>query len=124
MTIIIADDSSILRKSLKSLFSDCRDINIIGEAENGTDAVQIILEKKPDLAIVDVRMPELNGIEVLMKVRAKGSKTKICILTNHTYRQYREKSMAEGAFHFFDKNKDIQLMKDIIVEYAKTLNKK
>jgi DNA-binding NarL/FixJ family response regulator len=123
MTIIIADDSPILRNRLKSLLSSCVSIEIIGEADNGAEAVRIILEKKPDMAIIDVRMPEMNGIEVLMKVKKMKSNTRICILTNHPYRQYRERCLAEGALHFFDKNQDIQLMIEVMNNYGKTFSK-
>jgi DNA-binding NarL/FixJ family response regulator len=122
MTLIIADDSLILRNALKSLFSNCCNIKIIGEAINGSDAVQLILELQPDMAIIDVRMPEMNGIEVLMKLKELKSKTKVCILTNHPYRQYRERCIAEGAFRFFDKNQDIQLFTDVIMSCANELN--
>jgi DNA-binding NarL/FixJ family response regulator len=120
MTIIIADDSPILRNRLIGLLRSCVSVEIIGEADNGAEAVRIILEKKPDMAIIDVRMPEMNGIEVLMKIKKLQSKTRICVLTNHPYRQYRERCIAEGALHFFDKNQDIQLMIDVINNYSKT----
>jgi DNA-binding NarL/FixJ family response regulator len=123
MTIIIADDSPILRNRLKSLLGSCVGIEIIGEADNGTEAVRIILEKKPDIAIIDVRMPEMNGIEVLMKLKEMKSKTRICILTNYPYRQYRERCIAEGALHFFDKNQDIQLMIEVMNNYGNTFEK-
>jgi DNA-binding NarL/FixJ family response regulator len=123
MTIIIADDSPILRNRLIGLLGSCVNVEIIGEADNGAEAVRIILEKKPDLAIIDVRMPEMNGIEVLMKLKQMKSKTRICVLTNHPYRQYRERCIAEGALYFFDKNHDIQLMIEVVNNYCKTFSK-
>jgi two-component system, NarL family, response regulator DegU len=118
MTIIIADDSLILRTALKSMFSTCRNIKIVGEATNGYDAVRIIHDLQPDFAIVDIRMPEMNGIEVLRKVKQMNSRTKICILTNYAYKQYCKVCIDEGAFKFFDKNKDLQLMRDTIFKSA------
>jgi DNA-binding NarL/FixJ family response regulator len=118
MTIIIADDSQMLRERIKSLFITFTNISIVGEAENGIQALDLIIEKEPDLAILDIRMPEMNGVEVLKKAKSLGLKTKICILTNYPYKQYREKCLAEGAYCFFDKNQDIRQITDVISDLA------
>ena len=100
MKIIIVDDSELLRNSIKESLNDLKNIKIIGEADNGTEAVKIIEEKKPDFVILDIRMPEMNGIEVLKKIKGRDNKLKVCIFTNYPYSQYKEKCLEEGADYF------------------------
>jgi len=119
MKILIADDSAMLRERIKNSLSDIQEVEIVGEAINGNEAIRIINEKKPDFVLLDIRMPELNGIEVLKKIKENGSKLKTCIFTNYPYSQYKVKCMEEGADYFFDKNKDFQEIKNLIAELAK-----
>lgn len=118
MKIVIADDSSLLRERIKSLLNNINRVSVVGEAINGVEALQLIGEKEPDMVILDIRMPEMNGIEVLKKIRERGLRTKVCILTNYPYKQYKEKCLAEGADYFFDKNVDIQQILDLISKLA------
>jgi DNA-binding NarL/FixJ family response regulator len=118
MKIVIADDSIMFRERIVGLLKGIDNVEIAGEADNGLEILQIIKEKKPDLAILDIRMPEMNGIEVLRKIREDGTKIRICILTSYPYRQYRDRSAMEGADYFFDKNLDIKLITDLITTLA------
>lgn len=67
MKIVIADDSSLWRDRIKSIMIDINNVFVVSEAENGVDTIQLIREKEPDLIIIDIRMPEMNGIQVLKK---------------------------------------------------------
>jgi DNA-binding NarL/FixJ family response regulator len=123
MKIVIADDSSLLRDRIKSLLSSMKNVFVVGEAENGVDALQLIREKEPDLAILDIRMPEMNGIEVLKKIRELKMKTKVCILTNYPYPQYKRKCFEEGADYFFSKTEDFEDIKIVITEIVNSEKK-
>jgi two-component system response regulator DesR len=118
MKIVIADDSIMFRERIVGLLKSIDNVEISGEAGNGLEVLQLIEEKKPDLAILDIRMPELNGIEVLKKIRENGIKIRICMLTSYPYKQYRERSAMEGADYFFDKNLDIKQITDLISTLA------
>jgi two-component system response regulator DesR len=118
MKIVIADDSIMFRERIVGLLRSIDNVEISGEADNGHEVLQLIEEKKPDLAILDIRMPELNGIEVLKKIRENGTKIRICMLTSYPYKQYRERSAIEGADYFFDKNLDIKQITDLIFTLA------
>ena len=120
MKLAIADDSALLRERIKDLVKMFSTVEIVGEAENGVEALQLIIDKEPDLVILDIRMPEMNGIEVLKKIKKRRSKTKVCILTNYPYQQYKKKCLAEGADYFFDKNKDFQRIATVIAELVQT----
>jgi YesN/AraC family two-component response regulator len=69
MKIVIADDSSLLRDRITSLLISINHNSVLYEAENGVEALQLIRENKPELAIIDIRMPEMNGIDLLKKIR-------------------------------------------------------
>ena len=114
MTIVFADDSSLLRDRIKSTLKSIDDMLVIHEAENGEEALQLIREKEPDLAILDIRMPELNGIEVLKKIRELKIKVKVCILTNYPYSQYKKRCFEAGADYFLSKTEDFEKIEIII----------
>jgi DNA-binding NarL/FixJ family response regulator len=106
MKIVIADDSSLLRDRIRSMLNDINNVFVVGEAENGVEALQLIREKEPHLAILDIRMPDMNGIEVLKKIRELKIKVKVCILTNYPYPQYKRKCFEAGADYVFCKTED------------------
>jgi len=87
---------------------------MVYEAKNGVEALQLIIEKEPDLAIIDIRMPDMNGIELLKILREMKTKVKICMLTNYHYPQYRKRCLAAGADYFLSKTEDFEKI-DIIV---------
>jgi DNA-binding NarL/FixJ family response regulator len=119
MKIVIADDSVLLRNRIKESLKGMNNIEIVGEANNGIEALEIINEKIPDFILLDIRMPGLNGIEVLKKIKGNlNNKAKVCIFTNYPYSQYRTKCMEEGADYFFDKNIDFQEVKNLIAQLA------
>jgi YesN/AraC family two-component response regulator len=114
MKILIADDSSLLRDRIKSLLNSLNHNPMIYEAENGVDALQLIREKKPDLVILDIRMPEMNGIQVLKEIRKLKIKTKVCILTNYPYPQYKKRCFEAGADYFLRKTEDFEEIEIIV----------
>jgi DNA-binding NarL/FixJ family response regulator len=114
MKVVIADDSSPLRERIKSLLIRAESDIIVYEADNGIEALQCIKENQPDLVILDVRMPELNGIEVLKKIRELKIDTRVCMLTNYPFPQYRIKCYELGADYFLDKNMEFKKIADII----------
>ena len=116
MKIVIADDSSLMRDRIKILLSSLNHNSEVFEAEDGVEALQLIEEKEPDLAIIDIRMPDMNGIEVLKKVREMKIKTKICMLTNYPYPQYRKRCLEAGADFFFSKTEDFEKIKTVITD--------
>jgi two-component system, NarL family, nitrate/nitrite response regulator NarL len=114
MKIVIADDSSLLRDRIKSLLNGLKEKLVIYEAENGLEALKLIIDKKPNLVILDIRMPEMNGIEVLNKISGLGLKLKVCMLTSYAYKPYREKCLAAGASCFFDKNQSMDGLIEVV----------
>jgi len=91
--LIIADDHHIFRKGILSIVSENADIEITGEAANGDDALRLIEENKPDIAILDIDMPGLSGLDVARKVKSQKLSTKIVILTIHKDKEYFDEAL-------------------------------
>ncbi len=98
ITIVLADDHSLVRDGIRALLEEEPDLDVIGEVSNGLDALKMVDEKSPDILIIDIRMPELGGIETVERLNAKGkSKTKSIILSMHDSEEYILKSVQAGA---------------------------
>ena len=91
--LIIADDHHIFRKGILSIATEEGNIEILGEAANGKEALKMILEKHPDIAILDIDMPHLSGLDVARKVKELKLKTKIVILTIHKDKEYFDEAL-------------------------------
>ena len=115
MKLIIVDDSVSFRERIRTLVLKHKNVDVIGESGNGKDALQIIRDKKPDMIITDVRMPFMNGIQLLRKLKEEGDKTIVCILTSYAYPQYKKKCMELGATYFFNKSNDFWKL-DIVIK--------
>lgn len=95
ITVILADDHVIFREGLRTLLSFQPDIKIIGEAGDGKAALDLIRAKAPDVAVIDISMQEMNGIEVVEE--AKGLKTVFIMLTMHDDALVASRALASGA---------------------------
>jgi DNA-binding NarL/FixJ family response regulator len=120
MKVFIVDDSAVVRERLIGMLTELPEIEIAGQAKNAPDAIQSIRKLKPDITILDIRMPGGNGIEVLKEIKKDKPSPLIIILTNYPYPQYRKKCMEGGADYFFDKStefeKIIEVLKKLIKE--------
>jgi DNA-binding NarL/FixJ family response regulator len=79
--ILIADDHSVLRQGLVSLIGFEADMMVVGEASNGSEAVDLWKQHRPDVTMLDLRMPELDGVGVIKQIRAEDENTRIIVLT-------------------------------------------
>lgn len=86
--IIIADDHPLMIDGIKNALIDCSEIKIIGEAKNGLEAIELVKSKKPDLALLDIRMPELDGLDAAKILKEQFSQLKIIILSQYGERGF------------------------------------
>jgi DNA-binding NarL/FixJ family response regulator len=86
--IVLADDHVILRQGTRQLLEHEPDIEVVGEASNGAEAVELVSKLKPDIVIIDVAMPGMNGIEATKKIKEILPGTKILVLTGYDYDEY------------------------------------
>jgi len=95
--IVIAEDHQLFRDGLKSMLNKRDDIEVIGEAEDGIEAVKLIRKLKPDLVLLDLSMPKMGGISVLKDVKRELPDTRILLLTIHEADQYVLEAFEAGA---------------------------
>ncbi|MBI3003824.1 MAG: response regulator transcription factor [Ignavibacteriales bacterium] len=95
--IILADDHSVVRSGLRSLFKTTKEFVVVGEASNGEDAVRIAGRLNPDIAILDISMPKLNGIEATRLIKENSPQIKVLILTIHANEEYIYEMIRAGA---------------------------
>ncbi len=81
--VLIADDHIIFRQGLLNLLQSASDIEVVGEAGDGAETLKLIAKERPDIAILDISMPGIDGFEILQKIREAGNKTKVIFLTMH-----------------------------------------
>jgi two-component system, NarL family, response regulator NreC len=104
--ILLADDHTILRQGLKLILSSQPDLQVIGEAANGNEVVQLAQELRPDIVLLDVAMPELNGIDATRRMMETNPKLRILVLSMHKEAVYVREILRAGARGY--------LLKDVI----------
>ena len=96
-TIFITEDHTILRAGLKALLTTNPLFEVVGESDNGRDAIRYVAETKPDLVLMDLNMPGLSGVEAIRKIRSRNPETKVLVLTMHDSEEYVQASLEAGA---------------------------
>jgi DNA-binding NarL/FixJ family response regulator len=103
-TVVLADDHPRVRAGIRNLLENTPDIVVVGEAENGIEAVSLVEKLSPDVLVVDMEMPHLNGNEVALRLREKGSKVRILALSAHDDRHYIMGMFKSGAAGYLTKD--------------------
>jgi len=116
MKVFIADDSQVMRERLIEMLSELPEIEIVGQAEDGIQATNLIEKLNPDVVILDIRMPKGSGIDVLQKIKKNNPATIVIMLTNYPYPQYQKKCMKAGADYFFDKSTEFEKVTEALKE--------
>ncbi len=114
MKVFVVDDSALVRERLVSLLSEVEGVDVVGSAKSAEEGIEGISRSKPDVAILDIRMPAGNGITILERIKRHGSSPTIIMLTNYPSPQYRQKYMEAGADYFFDKSGDFHKVTDVL----------
>jgi DNA-binding NarL/FixJ family response regulator len=95
--IILADDHKIIRDGLCSLLQQEEDIEVLAQAEDGAAAVRLVREHRPDIVVMDIGMPDLNGIEATRQIHAESPNVKIIALSMHSDRRFVAEMLKAGA---------------------------
>jgi DNA-binding NarL/FixJ family response regulator len=116
--VLIADDHTIMRAGLRSLLEKEDDIAVVAEAENGRRAVQLAVEHKPDVVVMDVSMPDLNGIEATAQLLESLPDVKVIALSMHTDKRFVMGMLRAGASGYLLKDCASQELANAIVSVA------
>ena len=111
--VLIVDDSEVIRQRLVSLISDIEGVELAGEAVDVQSAIRQWQSIKPDIVILDLRMPDGGGINVLREIKKQSHETVVAVLTNYPLVAYRKRCAEFGADFFFDKATEFEKVKTI-----------
>jgi DNA-binding NarL/FixJ family response regulator len=114
MRVLIVDDSAALVQRLRSSLAEVPGLEVVGQADNAGDATRVIREARPDVVILDIRMPGGSGIEVLEGLKKNPLPPLVIMLSNYSYQQYRRKCLASGARFYFDKSNEFHKVAEVL----------
>ncbi|MBW1858193.1 MAG: response regulator transcription factor [Deltaproteobacteria bacterium] len=104
--VILADDHRIFRKGLKSLLSEKKNIEVLAEADNGDEALEAVKKYKPEIVVMDIAMPKMDGIEATRQIREQFPDTEVVILSMHAKKAYIDQVLKAGAKGYVLKDSD------------------
>ena len=112
--ILLADDHTLMRKGLRSLLEKIEDFEVVAEAQNGRSTVQLALKLMPDIVIMDISMPDLNGIDATLQITEKCPKSRVIALSIHSDRRFVTQMLKAGASGYLLKDCAFEELEDAI----------
>jgi two-component system, NarL family, response regulator DegU len=106
INVVLADDHVLVRNGIKAMLESDTEIEVIGEASNGAEALETAKNLKPDILILDIRMPRMTGLEAAAKLRDVAPNTKAVILSMHDSEEYVLQALDAGAYGYLLKDTD------------------
>jgi two-component system, NarL family, response regulator DegU len=117
ISVVLADDHVLVRKGIKAMLESDTEINVVGEANNGSEALEVASALNPNILILDIRMPEMTGLEAAAKLVSYAPSTKAVILSMHDSEEYVLQALDAGAYGYLlkdtDKNEFVKALKQI-----------
>lgn len=96
-SVILADDHVLFRAGIRALLTDMQNVEVVGETDTGRELIRLVQQVSPDIAIVDITMPELNGLDALPQLKNVAPNTAVIMLTMHVNEQYVMQALKSGA---------------------------
>jgi DNA-binding NarL/FixJ family response regulator len=115
--VVLADDHAMVRTSLRRLLSKATGIQVVGEASNGVEALHIVERLEPDVLLLDMEMPVLNGVRVARKLQANHSTVRVLVLSAYDDKQYIREVLKNGAAGYLTKDEAV----DTVVEAIRSI---
>ena len=112
--VLLVDDHAIVRAGIRALLEMVEAVDVVGEAGNGAEALRAIEQLQPQIVLLDITMPDMNGLEVLQEISARFAGVKVIILTMHEAREYAVQALHYGAAGFIPKSGAAAELKDAI----------
>lgn len=106
ITILLADDHKLVRQGLRTMLEARPDLKVVGEAADGVETLELATRLNPDVILLDVMMPNLNGIEAARQIHQRGLKTRIVFLSMHANASYAVRALHSGALGYVIKDAD------------------
>jgi len=115
--IVIADDHPVVRSGIREMLDADEDLEVVGEAGSGPEALRVVEEKQPDVLLLDVEMPELSGVEVAQRLQAESSPVRLLALSSYDDQEYVRGLLEGGASGYLTKEN----APDLIVEAVRAV---
>jgi DNA-binding NarL/FixJ family response regulator len=112
--VAIADDSAVIRERLMQKLSQLEGIQMAWQAQNASEAIAAFQRLKPEVAILDIQMPDGSGIEVLTHIKKESPRTTVIMLTNYPLPPFRKCCLKAGADYFFDKSTEFEKVIEVL----------
>ncbi|MBU1065125.1 response regulator transcription factor [bacterium] len=122
LKIFLANDSEIVLKKVSELLNTIEGVKIVGQAKNSHDTLQNVKKTRPDVIILDIKMPGKDGIETLNTIKEEKLVPVVIMLTNYPYPEYFERCRELGADYFFDKSKEFNKLIETIQVLVKKVS--
>ncbi|MFQ5660372.1 MAG: response regulator transcription factor [Gammaproteobacteria bacterium] len=114
--VLIIDDSEIIRERLSEMLSKIENVEIIGKAGFALEGLNLARSHKPRFVILDIRMPDISGLDILGDIKKIDPAPVIVALTNYPYPSYRKRCMKLGADYFFDKSSEFSKVRAVVMD--------
>ena len=116
--VIIADDQRLFAESLMTVLSEDERVEVVGIAANGEEAVKLVSELEPDVVLMDLKMPVMDGLEATRRIRATGSSAQIVVLTGTETSIGTQDAIDAGANAFLRKERSVEELRQVFLEVA------
>ncbi len=119
MNVVLVDDSLLVRERVANIISEIPGVKVVGEAGNSLEAIAVVRKTKPDVVILDIKMPGESGLQVLRKLRKEFEELKIIMLTNYPDSQYKAECLMHGADYFLSKSDEFDKLPEVFSRLVK-----
>ncbi len=119
MNVVLVDDSLLVRKRVANIISKMPGVKVIGEAGNSLEAIEVVRKTKPDVVILDIKIPGESGVKVLRKLKDEFEDLKIIMLTNYPDSQYKAECLMHGAEYFLSKSDEFDKLPEVFSKLRK-----
>ncbi len=119
MNVVLVDDSLLVRKRVANIISKMPGVKVIGEAGNSLEAIEVVRKTKPDVVILDIKIPGESGVKVLIKLKDEFEDLKIIMLTNYPDSQYKAECLMHGAEYFLSKSDEFDKLPEVFSKLRK-----
>ena len=117
--VLICDDHLIVRQGIKQVLAEAEDLRVVGEAGNGPDAIQLVRAGQVDVVLLDIAMPQRDGLDILKALKSEFPKLPVLMLSTYPDRQYAVRSLKLGAAGYLNKSADSEQMIDAVRSVAR-----
>jgi two-component system, NarL family, response regulator DevR len=115
LKVILVEDSSAIRERIVELLQAIVGVDLVGTYEDATSAIQGIRDAAPDVVLLDIKLRDSNGMQVMDHIVESKIATKVIVLTNYAEPQYRELFLRQGALAVLDKSNEFQRVKELLL---------